>query len=100
MKHISFKKENSAALIIKSPHITEKATQLSGQNSYTFLVETKATKKEIANAITSLYKVTPVKVNVINMPAKKVTRRGIPGEVRGFKKAVVFLKKGETIELI
>jgi large subunit ribosomal protein L23 len=95
-----FKTENSAALVIKRPHITEKATNLSAVGAYTFVVDTRATKGDVTKAVKELYKVTPVKVNITNIPARNIMRKGIAGRVASFKKAVVYLKKGDTIELI
>ena len=88
-------------LIIKKPRITEKSgLQAEGFGVYTFEVTKKANKKSIAKAVKELYKVTPVKVNIINLPAKKVFSRGKKGSVSGVKKAIVFLKKGDKIEFV
>ena len=88
-------------LIIKKPRITEKSG-LQAENSavYTFEVTEKANKKNIAKAINEIYKVMPVKVNIINLPAKKVFTRGKKGMKSGLKKAVVYLKKGDKIEFV
>lgn len=91
-------KANVAVLI--RPRITEKATDLSGRSVYAFEVLKGATKKEIEKAFFSLYKTKPVKVAILATPAKVVFRRGKWGRVAGGKKAYVFLKKGETIELV
>ncbi len=88
-------------LIIKKPRITEKSgIQAESMNVYTFEVTTKANKKNIAKAVKELYKVTPVKVNIINLPAKIVFARGKTGRKSGVKKAIVYLKKGEKIEFV
>jgi ribosomal protein L23 len=50
--------------------------------------------------VKELYKVTPVKVNIINLPAKIVFTRGKSGRKAGVKKAVVYLKKGDKIEFV
>lgn len=86
--------------LIKNPRVTEKASFVSEQNVYTFNVERNANKTEISKAIKALYKVTPVKINIVNIPKKKVVVRGKPGSRGGGKKAMVFLKKGDKIEIV
>ncbi len=88
-------------LIIKKPRITEKSgLQAEGANTYTFEVMAKANKKNVAKAVREIYKVTPLKVNIVNLPAKKVFARGKRGVKSGLKKAIVYLKKGEKIEFV
>jgi large subunit ribosomal protein L23 len=87
-------------LIIKKPRITEKSGLQSEAGVYTFEVTTLANKKNIAKAIKELYKVTPEKVNIINLPAKKIFAKGKKGSKAGVKKAVVYLKKGDKIEFV
>ena len=88
-------------LIIKKPRITEKSgLQAEGFGVYTFEVTNEANKKNITKAVKDLYKVTPVKVNIVNLPAKKVFSRGKVGRKSGVKKAIVFLKKGDKIEFV
>lgn len=87
--------------IIKSPKVTEKAgIKAESQNVYTFEVHKDATKPKIAEAIKKIYKVTPIKVNIVNLPAKKVFQRGKSGSKKAVKKALVFLKKGDKINFI
>lgn len=86
--------------LIKNPRITEKASFAAEQNVYTFNVSKDATKNEVKKAIFSLYKVNPVKVNVLAFPAKQVFVRGKKGVKQGGKKAFVYLKKGDKIEFI
>jgi large subunit ribosomal protein L23 len=85
---------------IKNPRVTEKATDASAQNVYTFNVAVGANKKEIKKAILSLYKVTPVKINVLSIPHKNIMSKGKAGVRGGGKKAVVYLKKEDKIEFI
>jgi len=88
-------------LIIKKPRITEKSgIQAEALGVYTFEVTDKANKKNIAKAVKELYKVTPVKVNITNLPAKKVFSRGKVGRKSGVKKAIIYLKKGDKIEFV
>ena len=89
------------ALIIKKPRITEKSgIQSEMLGVYTFEVTAEANKKNITKAIKEIYKVTPVKVNITHLPAKKVFSRGKVGMRSGVKKAVVYLKKGDKIEFV
>ena len=87
--------------ILKHARITEKASMHQGTGIYTFDVAQRATKRDIMRAVQQLYKVTPVKVAVVTVPAKKVRhmRTGRAGVKQGGKKAYVYLKKGETISL-
>ncbi|MAZ40603.1 50S ribosomal protein L23 [bacterium] len=96
----SFVNQNLASLIIKKPRITEKSTFLAEQNGYTFVVDARANKIQVKKAIEELYKVKPVKVNMLNVKGKNVVRRGKAGQTSGLKKAVVYLKKGDKIELV
>lgn len=93
------KTQNPGSIII-SPRVTEKAARLTGDNVYTFNVTDTATKIEIAKAIQDLYGVVPVKVTISTLKYKPVQRRGIFGHKGGGKKAMVYLKKGDTISII
>ena len=85
---------------IKKPRITEKASFHAEQNVYTFNVEQNANKNEIKKAIFALYKVKPLKVNILMVPKKQVFVKGKKGTRGGGKKALVYLKKGDKIEII
>ena len=85
-----------AKYIIK-PRATEKAIVASDKNKYVFNVANGANKDNLAQEVKLTYKVTPIKINIVNIPAKKVMRRGKPGVKSGFKKAIVTLKKGDKI---
>lgn len=85
---------------IVRPRVTEKATvKAEAHNAYTFEVAAHATKRSIAEAVKEAYKVTPIKVNIVRLPAKQVFVRGKKGVKQGVKKAYIYLKKGETIEI-
>jgi large subunit ribosomal protein L23 len=86
--------------IIKNPRITEKASILAEQNVYSFDVLPSANKTEVKKAVYDLYKVRPTKVNILAVSKKQVSLRGQTGVKGGGKKALVFLKKGDKIELI
>ncbi|MFA5841784.1 MAG: 50S ribosomal protein L23 [Candidatus Paceibacterota bacterium] len=85
---------------LKSPRITEKASLLSARNVYTFNVPKDFNKIEVAKAVEAIYKVKPVQVRMVAIPAKNFTFRGRPGVKGGGKKALVFLKKGDKIEFV
>jgi large subunit ribosomal protein L23 len=87
--------------ILRRPRITEKATSVSDFNIYTFDVSTTANKKTIASAVKDVYGITPVRVRTVAIPAKHVmSRKGVHGSTSAGKKAYVYLKKGDTIELV
>lgn len=91
--------QTSFAKFIRKPRITEKAGIAGEKNIYTFEVDKTATKGKVKQAIKELYKVTPIKVNIVNLPTKNVFVRGKFGTQSGVKKALVFLKKGDKIEI-
>jgi large subunit ribosomal protein L23 len=93
------KKEVVTSKVIIAPRITEKASLQSSANAYTFVVAKDATKHAIIAEIKKEYKVTPRAVNIVNLPKRNVFVRGKFGTQSGIKKAVVFLKKGDTISL-
>ena len=84
---------------IRNPIITEKATILSEQNKTVFKVHEKANKKVIKKNIEKLFKVNVVKVNIINRKAKLKMRQGKISYKTGYKKAIITLKKGQSIDL-
>lgn len=87
--------------VIVRPRITEKAAvKAEVARAYAFEVTPRATKITIAQAIKELYKVTPVKVNIVNLPSKKVFTKGKRGVKAGTRKAYVFLKEGDKIEFV
>lgn len=85
--------------VILAPRITEKASMQSTANAYTFVVAKNATKHTVAAEIKKEYKVTPLAINITNMPTRNTFIRGKLGTQAGIKKAIVFLKKGDTIAL-
>ena len=88
------------ASVIVRPRVTEKATVSAESGVYVFEVSKEATKTKIAKAVSVMYKVHPVKVRVVNLPAKSVFIRGKWGTKSPVKKAYVYLKKGDKIEII
>lgn len=91
--------KNVSSVIVR-PRITEKATKVAESNVYTFDITPNATKIQVKEAIVKLYKVTPIKVNVVKIRARKVFVRGKRGVTAGGRKAYVYLKKGDKIELM
>jgi len=86
--------------ILKIPHITEKATDLTQNNQYAFRVFPKTNKIELKKAIEDIYGVDVVSVRIINVPKKKKRLGRIQGIKPGYKKAIVKIKKGQKIELL
>lgn len=87
------------ANVLKNPWFSEKTLIGTENGVYVFEVPPAVTKHDIMNAIEKTYKVSPRKVNIVNLPAKKVamrSKRGVGSRARRHK-AYVYLKKGETI---
>jgi len=90
----------SATDSIIRPRITEKSSFLAQNGTYTFEISANANKRSVSKAVAELYKVTPIKVALINLPAKQVFIRGKKGRVAGVRKALVTIKKGEKIDIV
>ena len=84
---------------ILHPIITEKATSLSEQNKVTFKVHNHASKKSIKKNIEKIFKVNVIKVNTVKKKSKTKMIRNKIGKKKGYKKAIVTLKKGQNIDL-
>jgi len=84
---------------VRHPIITEKATILSEQNKTIFKVHEKANKKTIKKNIEKLFKVNVIKINIINQKTKLKMRQGKRSFKKGYKKAIITLKKGQSIDL-
>ena len=84
---------------IRNPIITEKATILSEQNKTVFKVHEKASKTTIKKNIEKLFKVNVVKVNIVYKKTKLKIRQGKKTYKSRYKKAIVTLKKGQSIDL-
>ena len=84
---------------ILSPLVTEKTTILSEQNKIIFKVPTKANKKNLKTNIEKIFKVNVIKINIINKKNRVKVTRGRKVNVSGFKKAIITLKKGQSIDL-
>jgi len=84
---------------IISPAITEKATSLSQYNKVVFKVHKKASKNLIKKNIEKIFKVNVIKINTINLKGKIKMVRNKKSFKSGYKKAIVTLKKGQSIDL-
>jgi large subunit ribosomal protein L23 len=85
--------------VIIRPIITEHSYDMMEANTYTFEVAKSSNKIEIAQAIETIFNVEVVKVNTLNVKAKPKRMRGKAGLTRTWKKAMVTLKEGDTIEI-
>ena len=84
---------------IYSPILTEKSTALSDQNKIVFKVPKRANKNNLKKNIEKIFKVNVVKINIINKQKRKKLTRGRKINVKGYKKAIITLKKGQSIDL-
>lgn len=85
--------------VIKRPIITEKTSDLMSQNKYTFAVDKKANKTEVKYAVKELFNVEVEKVNIMNVRPKRRRVGKYEGTRPGYKKAIVKLVDGNSIEL-
>ncbi len=89
--------------VLRRPLVTEKSSYQSGRlNQYSFVVADNATRKQVKDAIETLYDVTVLRVNIINTSAKRGRRlrsRQLLIRKAGYKKAIVTLAEGQTLEM-
>jgi large subunit ribosomal protein L23 len=90
---------NSVYDIILRPVVTEKSTNLSADNKVVFRVLKSATKSQIKEAVEKIFKTKVDSINTITIPAKTRRFRGVEGKKAAYKKAIVTLKEGSTIDL-
>ena len=90
---------NSVYNVIIRPVVTERSFDLMGQNKYTFEVAREAPKEEIADAVVKLFNVRVLKVNTMWVKPKNKRVRYAMGKTRTWKKAVVTLAPGDSIEI-
>ena len=84
---------------ILSPVVTEKSTNLSEHNKIVFKVPSSANKFSLKKNIEKIFKVNVTKINIINKQNRTKLTRGRKVKVSGFKKAIITLKKGQSIDL-
>ena len=92
------KKFNHLDTII-APAITEKATSLSEFDKVVFKVHARANKKAIKRSIEKIFKVNVIKINTINIKGKTKLVRNKRSVKSSYKKAIITLKKGQSIDL-
>lgn len=86
--------------VIRRPLVTEKSTVLQGlRNQFTFEVASDTNKVEVRKAIETLFSVKVLKVNIVSVPSKARRMFGRPGHTKPWKKAVVTLRKGDSIDV-
>jgi len=85
--------------VLKGGHVTEKTSSQAKQNKYVFVVGKMASKLEIRKAVERRFSVSVESVNVMLLPGKERRRGNRTGFKPGFKKAVVTIKEGQTIEM-
>ena len=81
------------------PVVTEKSTNLSEQNKIVFKVPARANKINLKRSIEKIFKVNVTKINIINKKSRIKNSRGRKVKIKGFKKAIITLKKGQNIDL-
>ena len=86
--------------VLESPHVTEKASDLAEKNKYSFKVSGRANKSEIKKAVEELYGVNVIGVSIINIHKKKKRVGRTMGFKKGYKKAIIEIKKGQSIEVM
>ena len=84
---------------ILSPLVTGKSTNLSEQNKIVFKVPSSSNKEIIKKSVEKIFKVNVTKVNIINKQSRNKISRGRKVKVKGYKKAIITLKKGQSIDL-
>ncbi len=89
---------NMYSRVLIEPWITEATTRAAELNKYVFKVAKEASKKNIKKAVEAIYKVTVLSVNTVNIHRKKRIRGKYMGWKPGYKKALVTLKEGDSIE--
>ncbi|MFH1820548.1 MAG: 50S ribosomal protein L23 [Candidatus Nealsonbacteria bacterium] len=94
------KSSDIAYRILKGPHVTERATDLTALNQYVFNVFRSANKPQIKKVVEDIYGVDVVAVRIINIPAKKRRLGRTEGWRQQYKKAIVKVKQGQKIEVL
>ena len=84
---------------IVSPMVTEKSTNMSEQNKIVFKVPMGSNKINLKKNIEKIFKVNVMKINIVNKQNRTKVTRGKKVNVQGYKKAIITLKKGQSIDL-
>lgn len=99
-KRVVLRESKTAWRVLSNPHVTEKATDLTRFNQYSFKVLNNPSKMEIKKSVEEVYNVHVDKVRKISIKGKKTRRGRHMGWRSGYKKAIVTLRKGEKIEVL
>ena len=94
------KKDDITVPTLIGPHVTEKASMLMEENKYTFKVYNQATKGQIKQAVEGIYGVDVENIRVLRIPEKTIRVGKREGIKKGYKKAIVKVKKGQEIDLL
>jgi large subunit ribosomal protein L23 len=95
---VSLKTRATSDVIVR-PLVSEKSASLSGDNTYVFVVDKKANRIQVRTAIKQMYGIMPVRVNIVNVPGKWVRFGRSQGKRADWKKALVTLPEGKTINI-
>lgn len=98
-KPVALKKGSRAYEVLVKPHISEKAAYGEQNGQYTFVVKRDASKVDIKNAVREIYGILPSRVRVIHMDGKRVRFGARKGRRKDWKKAIVTLPKGKSIDI-
>jgi len=90
--------DSSTNKTIKHFYVSEKASRLTSINQYVFKVHKSANKSEVKKQVSKLFNVNVIDVKMINVPRKRRSLGRHPGFKTGFKKAIVVLQKGQSIQ--
>ena len=93
------KREMEQDYVLKRPHVSEKATLLSESGFYVFKVEDRANKNKVKDEVEKKYKVNVLSVRMVRIPSKKRKVGRTEGKKKGYKKAIVKVKSGQSIDL-
>ncbi len=86
--------------VVRRPIVTEKSTTMQSlRNQFTFEVARSANKIEVKKAVETLFGVKVVKVNIVGVPSKQKRAFGRPGATKPWKKAVITLREGDSIDV-
>lgn len=85
--------------VIVAPVISEKSTMANGLSKYTFKISESATKQDVTEAVEQIFGVRPSAVNVLNVKPKARVFKGRKGVKPGYRKAIVTIESGKTIDL-
>ncbi|MEX0931539.1 MAG: 50S ribosomal protein L23 [Candidatus Paceibacterota bacterium] len=92
--------DTRASGVLLDPRITEKATDTAEKNIFVFNVAPSSTKQQIAQSVKEVYNVTPTKIRITKIPRKSIFMKGKKGFTASAKKAYIYLKKGDKIEIV